>query len=116
MIADAEVLPKGRKKRGAFPYLDLICAFDIETTNVAELKRSFMYIWQLQIEDLTIIGRQWYDFQHCINRINELLTERGAGLVIWVHNLSFEFMYLKSWIKIEKLRAMDTRKVLSFES
>lgn len=116
IIADAEVLPKGRKKRGAFPYLNLICAFDIETTNVPELKRSFMYIWQLQIEDLTIIGRQWSDFQSCINRINELLTEREAGLVIWVHNLSFEFMYLKSWIPIENLRAMDTRKVLAFES
>lgn len=116
MISEAEVLSKGRKKRGAFPYLDLICAFDIETTNVSELKRSFMYIWQLQIEDVTIIGRQWPDFQHCINRINELLTDRESGLVIWVHNLSFEFMYLKSWIKIEKLRAMDTRKVLSFES
>lgn len=116
IIADAPELPKGRRQRGRLPYLDIVAAFDIETTSVKELKRSFMYIWQLQIEDTTIIGRQWYDLQNCFRRINDILEERGCMLVIYVHNLSFEFMFLKSWIKIENLRAMDTRKVLSFES
>lgn len=38
-------------------YKDLYCAFDIECSNDPDLQQAFMYIWQFQIEEYTIIGR-----------------------------------------------------------
>ena len=43
-------------------YLDLVCAFDIETTNDDSIEQAYMYIWQFQIEDCTIYGRTWQQF------------------------------------------------------
>ena len=39
-------------------YRDIVCAFDIETTNLPEDGLSFMYVWQFQFGDIcTVIGR-----------------------------------------------------------
>ena len=37
-------------------YKDLVCAFDIETTRIHD-DMSIMYVWQFQLDDITIIGR-----------------------------------------------------------
>ena len=50
-------------------YKDLTCAFDIETTNDDESQQAFMYIWQCQIDDYTIIGRTWGDYLRFLSRI-----------------------------------------------
>ena len=117
LIRDAPALPQGRKRRGRLPYKDLVCAFDIETTNYAEKHESFMYVWQLCIDDkITIVGRYWWEFRRLFNDINKILTNANNMLVVYVHNLSFEEMFLKSIIPIQNLQALDTRKVLRFES
>ena len=35
-------------------YLEIPCAFDIETTNIDKIRQAVMYIWQFQIDDITI--------------------------------------------------------------
>ena len=47
------------RKNDKRTYKDLFCAFDIETTNHPDLEQAYMYIWQFQMEDQTIIGRTW---------------------------------------------------------
>ena len=115
------VLAKGRHKRGEKrsdrSYLNFVTAFDIETTNVPDLKESFMYIWQWQLDNImTVIGRKWSDFAEMMSRICEILNDRDCALVVYVHNLSFEWQYLKSWIPVDKVMALDERKILSFLS
>ena len=52
-----------------------------------------MYIWQLQIgNDITIIGRTWFEFLDLAERLKEVLG--GVRLVTYVHNLSFEYVFL----------------------
>lgn len=52
-----------------------------------------MYIWQLQIgPDITIIGRTWDEFLDLSARLREILG--GVRLVTYVHNLSFEYVFL----------------------
>ena len=75
-------------------YKDLFCAFDIETTNDFSINQAYMYIWQFQIEDHTIIGRSWDEFLLFCDRICNRLNE-NEYLMIYVHNLSFEFSFLK---------------------
>ena len=115
---DQKRAPGNQRTRERKVYKDLICAFDIETTYLPDLDQSFMYIWQMQIEDYTIIGRTWDEFIELRRRILEVLDKK-EWLVIWVHNLSFEFQYLSDPYIYEfsqkEVFCMDPRKILKAE-
>ena len=115
IIGKAKILKKKRGRRSKHKYLDLVTAFDIETTNIDKYQQSVMYIWQWQIEDKTVIGRTWEEFQYFYQRILNNIPD-GAELVCLVHNLSFEYQFLKSIIPVDSVFAMDTRKILNFRS
>lgn len=101
---------KTKKKR---TYKNLICAFDIETTRIPEIEQSFMYIWQMQIESITIIGRTWTEFLRMMKRIADDLAD-DTYIVIWVHNLSYEFQFLRGVypFRPDEVFAVDSRKLL----
>ena len=97
-------------------YKDLFCAFDIESTNSRQLQQAFMYIWQFQIEDYTIIGRTWDEFLTFCSRLTEKLRQ-DEYLMIYVHNLSYEFSFLKGIYHFEPddVFCTDRRKILKCE-
>ena len=97
-------------------YKDLICAFDIETTNDRESQQAFMYVWQFQINDITVMGRTWNEFITFLERIKDELKSEEY-IVIFVHNLSFEFQFLRGIYNFNKdeVFAIDSRKVLKCE-
>lgn len=83
--------PAGKKRH----YIGITTAFDIETTLLDDINQSVMYIWQWQFgEEVTVIGRTWDEFINLQNRIRSVLPE-GKWLVVYVHNLSYEFQFLK---------------------
>ena len=103
------VRKKGRGNRIKREVLNLICAFDIETTTLWMNPdktlydvHSFMYKWQMQIEEYTISGRTWEEFfdflkvlEIAIERIkSEKKLEKNPYLVLFVHNLAFEWAFL----------------------
>lgn len=78
-----------------------------ETNN----KRSVMYVWQVAINGYTIIGRTWAEFIELINYISSKLNlSQDNRLIIWVHNLSMEFQYIKDYFEWKKVFALTTRK------
>lgn len=94
-------------------YKDIITAFDIETTYIKEIDNSVMYIWQWQFGDkYTVIGRSWYELRLFLAELKEELEDNR--LVIYVHNLSFEFQYLSGVFDFapDDVFCMDHRKVL----
>lgn len=94
-------------------YLDLICAFDIETSTIPDIEQSFMYIWQFQVDSFgTVIGRTWEDYIDFLSRVWAQM-EDNEYLFIGVHNLSFEFQFLKGIypFKQNEVFATDSRKV-----
>lgn len=97
-------------------YKDIIAAFDIETTNDDESMQAFMYVWQAQVDDMTVMGRTWEEFRSFLGRIAERLKE-DEYLIIWVHNLSFEFQFLRTIYDFapEEVFAVESRKVLKCE-
>lgn len=97
-------------------YKDLLCAFDIETTNDTESQHAFMYVWQFQINDITVMGRTWNEFITFLERIKDELKSEEY-IVIFVHNLSFEFQFLRGIYNFnkEEVFAIDSRKVLKCE-
>lgn len=104
------------KSRKKVKYIDLIGAFDIETTNIDKYKQAVMYIWQFQLgPQWTVIGRTWPEFVAFINKLQEYVPEE-TYFVIYVHNLSFEFQFIKSVLPIDEVFAMDDRKILRVRS
>ena len=110
--------PKGNQgtKRNVRKYKNLFCAFDIETTNDNSINQAYMYIWQCQIEEQTVVGRTWGEWLEFLERISSRLAE-DEYLMIYVHNLSFEFSFLKGIYPFEpeEVFAIDRRKVLKCE-
>lgn len=99
-----------RKKQ----FYNIPCAFDIETTSTYDEKGekvAFMYIWVLNINGTSIIGRTWNEFEMCINTIhNKLYTNEERIFVIYVHNLAYEFAFIGRRFTWEKVFSIDTRK------
>ncbi|MCQ2966745.1 MAG: hypothetical protein MJ250_08455 [Alphaproteobacteria bacterium] len=92
-------------------YLNKPLAFDIETTStyVNGEKFSFMYCWALNIDDTEIVrGRTWEEFQDIIKSWENY----NFNIIIYVHNLPYEFQFLRKLFNITDVFATDIRKVL----
>lgn len=101
--------PGGKTRK----YIGITTAFDIETT-LLDCNQSIMYIWQWQFgEDVTVIGRTWGEFLDLQARIRQALP-KDRWLVVYVHNLSYEFQYLKGVYSFtpDDVFAIDSRKLL----
>lgn len=109
-----DIVPKARGKKKQRRILDAVCAFDIETTNIDSIENSVMYIWQFAFDNIgVIIGRTWEEFRAFLQRLADVLGERW--LIIYVHNLSFEFQFLQGQFEMseEDVFAVESRKVLN---
>lgn len=104
----------GRGGKHAKKYKDMWCAFDIETSRVVG-DHSVMYIWQFQLEDKTIIGRTWEDFLEFLRKLSRTAERRKQTIIVYVHNLSFEFQFLSGILDPENVFAVKPRKVLKFD-
>lgn len=100
---------KQRRKKDKRYTMNLYAAFDIETSTIwlsdnhADYDvHSFMYSWAFQIEEYTICGREWDDYFSFLGKLKEALEavkksrfcEVCPKMVIWVHNLAYEFAFL----------------------
>lgn len=109
------VIHRRKTRYGKKPdILNCVCAFDIEATNLDDIEQAVMYIWQFQIdEELTVFGRTWEEFDTMILRIIKALPD-GCNLEVFVHNLCYEFCYLKSVYNFrpDDVFAVQRRKVV----
>lgn len=90
-------------KHGKNPviYLEESAAFDIETTNVKDPDRpwAFMYQWQFCLGKDVVFGRRWEEFAEFLRRLHDALyLADNRRLVIFVHNLSFEFQFMRFYL------------------
>ena len=93
-------------------YVNIPCAFDIETTSVkCDKPYGFMYHWQFCMGDTVCFGRTWEEYQRLITRLsNSLAFNPNCKYVVYVHNLSFEFQFMHNFIHITSLFARDKNK------
>ena len=121
--------------KGAKGY-NIPCAFDIETTSFyrdenknaysyaqyKELNKgrktklklekvAIMYVWQFGINGYCIVGRTWNEFlQMCDVIAKTLELSKDRKLIVYVHNLSYEFQYIRTLFEWEKVFSIDLRK------
>lgn len=106
----------GKKRRRKIK--NVLCAFDIETSHVPGREDAMLYHWQLQIgiENPTIHGRTWDDLRRMFGRLQDTLGDHDK-LVIYVHNLSFEWQHLRTIYDFQanEIFATGNRKILKCE-
>ena len=74
-------------------------------------KRAVMYVWQLAINGKVIIGRTWDEFVDILNEISaKYHLDHNQRMIVWVHNLSFEFSFLKDYFEWDRVFAIAPRK------
>lgn len=112
-------------------YYNLAMSFDIETSSFYEDKngviytnddyrklkntvkadkKSIMYIWQFAIEENVIIGRTWNDFLYFCKKLYDYLNLKERYIVVYVHNLSYEFQFICKWFNWVDIFADSERK------
>lgn len=79
--------------------------FDIETTSLHD--RGFMYIWQFCIGEYVVMGRTWEEFLQLYDIINTHFNLKKAKFVCYVHNLPFEFMFIKDFFQWSRVFALE---------
>lgn len=105
-------LPRRPGENGKLVYADCVCCFDIESTRIEEREQSIMYVWQCAIEEYTVYGRTWQEFKAFLRKLKEKLGD--MHLMIFVHNLSYEFQFLSGIYHFNNYEVFctDSRKVL----
>lgn len=105
---------KKQGKSGFYVY-NIPCSFDIETSsfyNEQNEKQVIMYVWQFGLNGNVIIGRTWKQFidllQELQNRLH--LQVDDCILYCYVHNLSYEFQFIRKLLQWENVFSTDTRK------
>ena len=98
-------------------YIEHLMTFDIETSTIEKTDRSFegyMYHWQVCIDGYVCFGRTWKEFLTFLRKMNRALKNYNEQhkLVCFIHNFSYEFQFLYSWIKLTDVFAIDKRKPL----
>lgn len=95
-------------------YVSYPATFDIETTTLkGENPTAFMYIWQFCIKGVVFFGRTWKEFLIFIDKVSDILKlDDKHKLVIYVHNLSFEFEFIRKFIDFNNIFATAPHKVL----
>ena len=113
---DIKIIKKNHKE-----YINAAISFDIETSsffdNETLSKTAVMYIWQVCFSGGIIIGRTWPEFinlLYIIKNYYELSDDRR--LTIYVHNLAYEFQFIRKWLKWKSVFALEERKVVKAES
>ena len=106
IIKGASLVPHKRRKNAIKrEVVDQVCAFDVETTNIFHdgKDQAIMYVWQFSLDNQQIVmGRTWEEYKELCSAIDEACTalkedrnlKEKPLLVVYVHNLSFEFQFL----------------------
>ena len=72
-----------------------------------------MYIWMFGINDKVYYGRTYKELYNFLNRIEFYTTYEKK--IVYVHNLAFEFNWLRNIFKFKNVMARKSRKVMKCE-
>lgn len=128
-------IPKIEGKRQDKLYDNTIYTFDIESTsyiilnnkqyntieylNFSEKEKedclfySTMYIWMFSIDNEVYYGRTWEEFEGFLYKLE--IFGSSVKKIVYVHNLSFEFQFLRNILKFKNVMSRKSRKVMKCE-
>lgn len=105
-------------KKGKILYYNIPVSYDSETTSFFQLignnkeneKAAIMYAFAFSFCGYVIIGRTWNEFVSILELfVNKLSLSIGKRLVIYVHNLSFDFSFFRKWLEWSNVFSIKER-------
>lgn len=98
-----------------YKYFNIPCAFDIETSSfrstVKNEKVGIMYAWAFGMNGKVSVGRTWEEFTGLIDTLTLALNvSPERRLIVYVHNLAYEFQFMQKLFRWEKVFAVESRK------
>ena len=122
MILNGSKFVTARKKSGNIRYLNVPICFDIEVSSFYQglSKRAVMYAWVLCIDGFTIFGRDWPSALIAFRRLSETVSAMNdknceCRAIVYVHNLSYEFQWLRNLLSIKSVFALSERDPIKAE-
>lgn len=111
--------PKKHKKTTNF--WNVPASFDIETTSFTSsegIETAVMYVWQFMIGHVIIMGRTWTEFFKLCELLVEIfeLESGKQHLVVYVHNLAFEFQHMRKYFEGWSIFARKEREPMKAET
>ena len=111
-------LSKGYNK--GYKVFNVPCAFDTETTsymvrdeNNKRVKTGFMYVWMMGINGYSLYGRTWKQWFDVLKRCKEEYgLSENKRMIIYIHNMPFDFQFFRKMIHIDDIFFMESRKAL----
>lgn len=98
-------------------YYNIPCGFDIEVSSFyqgdrkPENKRGVMYIWQFGIYNYVTTGRTWNEFIQLLELLRKILClGDNRRLIIYVHNLPYEFQFMRKHLEWDRVFLLSDRK------
>lgn len=104
---------------GKVQYFNFPSSFDIETTSFIAgntedgepIKCATMYIWQLGFNGTVVYGRTWKEFLDTLRVLVDYLElSSKRRLIIYVHNLGYEFQFMRKWFDWDNVFAIKQRR------
>lgn len=92
--------------------LQIIEVFDQNTPPKESFRPyAFMYHWQFCLDDEVVFGRTWEEFKQLLKALeaNMNLSSKNR-LVVWVHQLGFEWQFMRNFIEFEDGFFLDERE------
>lgn len=73
-----------------------------------------IYQWQFAINNIVYFGRDLKEYVEFIKILSDkLYLSPIRRLIVYVHNLSYEFQWIRHWFEWEEVFAVEKRKVLN---
>lgn len=94
--------------------IDQFGTFDIETySRKCDEPYAWMYHWQMCINGTVVFGRRWEEFMYFLKRLTEYYNSSPeCPFIIYVHNLSYEFQFIKSFFDWHDVFLKKEHKIL----
>lgn len=94
-------------------FLNIPISFDIETSSFINYgeKVAIMYAFVICINGECVIGRNWKEVKLIFGKLVDYLgLWKDRRCIIYVHNLSYEFQFMRNHFLWEKVFSIDERK------
>lgn len=72
-------------------------------------KVSIMYCWQFAIDGHVIFGRTWAEFMELMEKLSSYTNDQ-TRILVYVHNLAFEFQFIRCLFTWHKVFSIAPRK------
>lgn len=93
-------------------YGDLVKPIEWKKRNKNEIPISICWIWQMSLNGVVVYGRTLEEFAYFLKKLHAHL---GIKPIVYIHNASFEYVFLCNIFKWEKIFARAPHRLIYME-